>query len=211
MAPSYWLMRLKAATLRANLVLSDTWPEASSSATTVAYWDASVSTATSFQFLAALRTMAGPPMSMFSIASSSVQPGLATVDSNGYRFTTNTSIVSIWCSARAAMWAGKSRRASRPPCTRGCRVLTRPSNISGKPVMSATSVTGRPLSASNLAVPPVDKSLMPWACSACANSRMPVLSETERSAFMGDTSFKLKSKKTGPQRSCWCDGAGQVR
>ena len=26
----------------------------------------------------------------------------------------------------------------------GCRVLTRPSSISGKPVTSATSVTGRP-------------------------------------------------------------------
>ena len=33
--------------------------------------------------LAALRTMAGPPMSMFSMASSSVQSALATVLSNG--------------------------------------------------------------------------------------------------------------------------------
>jgi hypothetical protein len=41
------------------------------------YCEASVTTPTSFQFLAALRTMAGPPMSMFSIASSSVQPALA--------------------------------------------------------------------------------------------------------------------------------------
>ena len=40
-------------------------------------------TATDFQFFAAERTMAGPPMSMFSIASSSVQPGRATVASNG--------------------------------------------------------------------------------------------------------------------------------
>jgi hypothetical protein len=31
----------------------------------------------------------------------------------------------------------------------------------------------------------VDSSLMPSACSACANSRMPVLSETEIKAFMG--------------------------
>ena len=184
MAPSYWLMRLKAATLNANLVFCVTPPDFSS-AITSEYCEASVSTATSFQFLAALRTMAGPPMSMFSIASSSVQPGLATVDSNGYRFTTSTSMVSIWCSAKAAMWAGRSRRAKRPPCTRGCRVLTRPSSISGKPVMAATSVTGRPLSASSLAVPPVDSSLMPCACRACASSRMPVLSETESSAFMG--------------------------
>jgi len=35
------------------------------------------------QFLAAARTMEGPPMSMFSMASSSVQPGLATVSRNG--------------------------------------------------------------------------------------------------------------------------------
>ena len=42
-----------------------------------------MSTATSCQFFAAERTIAGPPMSMFSIASSSVQPGRATVASNG--------------------------------------------------------------------------------------------------------------------------------
>ena len=50
---------------------------------TPAYCDASVSTATSRQFFAAERTIAGPPMSMFSIASASVQPALATVASNG--------------------------------------------------------------------------------------------------------------------------------
>ena len=83
MAPSYWLMRLKAATDRANLVASFNWPSAWSSASTPAYCEASVSTPTSFQFLAAERTMAGPPMSMFSIASSKVQPGLATVASKG--------------------------------------------------------------------------------------------------------------------------------
>jgi hypothetical protein len=76
-------MRLNAATDRAKRVLSLILPLALSSSITAGYWAASVSTATSFQFLAALRTMAGPPMSMFSIASSSVQPGLATVASNG--------------------------------------------------------------------------------------------------------------------------------
>jgi predicted solute-binding protein len=44
---------------------------------------ASTSTATSCQFLAALRTMAGPPMSMFSIASSQRAAGRATVCSKG--------------------------------------------------------------------------------------------------------------------------------
>ena len=76
-------MRLKAATDSAKRVLSDSLPAVFSSSSTAEYCDASVSTPTSFQFLAAERTIAGPPMSMFSIASSSVQPGLATVASNG--------------------------------------------------------------------------------------------------------------------------------
>ena len=40
------------------------------------------------------------------------------------------------------MWAGTRRSARMPPCTRGCRVLTRPSSISGEPVTSSTSCTG---------------------------------------------------------------------
>ena len=48
------------------------------------------------------------------------------------------------CSAMASAWSGASRTPSRPPCTIGCRVLTRPSIISGKPVRSETSFTGRP-------------------------------------------------------------------
>ena len=76
-------MRLNAATDSANFVAAPTAPCAFSSESTCGYCDASVSTATSFQFFAAERTIAGPPMSMFSIASSSVQPGLATVASNG--------------------------------------------------------------------------------------------------------------------------------
>jgi hypothetical protein len=83
MAPSYWAMRLKAATDSAKRSWSLSLPLALSSAITASYWLASVTTPTSFQFLAALRTMAGPPMSMFSIASARVQPALATVASNG--------------------------------------------------------------------------------------------------------------------------------
>ena len=41
---------------------------------------------------AALRSMDGPPMSMFSMASSNVTSCLATVSSNGYRFTTTRSM-----------------------------------------------------------------------------------------------------------------------
>src|SRR5579871_3201141 len=74
------------------------------------------------------------------------------------------------------------RRPSRPPCTRGCSVLTRPSMISGKPVYADTSVTGRPERRSSSAVPPVDSSVMPRATSACASSTTPVLSETLMSA-----------------------------
>ena len=82
-APSYWLMRLNAATDKAKRSLSLSLPLAFNSAITSAYWLASVTMPTSFQFLAAERTMAGPPMSMFSIASAKVQPGLATVASKG--------------------------------------------------------------------------------------------------------------------------------
>ena len=178
-------MRLNAATDKAKRSLSLNLALAFNSAITSAYWLASVTMPTSFQFLAAERTMAGPPMSMFSIASASVQPGLATVASKGYKFTINKSIVSMLCAFKAAMCSGVSRRASKPPCTLGCRVFTRPSSISGKPVTSATSVTGKPCSAKSLAVPPVEMRPTPKACKSRASSTMPVLSETEMSAFMG--------------------------
>ena len=177
-------MRLKALTASPNRVVSESCPSRRNSSSTGAYWAVSVSTATPFQFFAALRTIAGPPMSMFSIASSSVQPGRATVASNGYRLTTSRSIRPIACPASASICAGTSRRASNAPCTRGCSVLTRPSNISGNPVNSATSVTCNPCDASKLAVPPVETSPIPSDCKAAANSTIPVLSETERSAFM---------------------------
>src|SRR4029079_12924626 len=70
------------------------------------------------------------------------------------------------------------RRPSRPPCTRGCRVFTRPSMISGKPVYVDTSMTGMPASVSARAVPPVLRISTLRATSARANSTSPVLSET---------------------------------
>src|SRR5580704_16581977 len=82
----------------------------------------------------------------------------------------------------ASAWAGLSRIASRPPCTAGCSVLTRPSIISGKPVKSPTSSTFSPASLSVLRVPPVETSSMPKPDNARANSTTPVLSETEMSA-----------------------------
>ncbi len=177
-------MRLKAATDNLKRAALETVPSGLygrltfSSAITSAYCAASVSTATSFQFLAAERTMAGPPISMFSIASSNVQFGLATVASNGYKFTANKSIFSMPYCSIAATCSGKSRRPNKPPCTFGCNVFTRPSNISGKPVKSLTSLTGILLSRNNLAVPPVDRISTPKDCKFLANSIMPVLSET---------------------------------
>src|SRR5687767_1927460 len=82
----------------------------------------------------------------------------------------------------AAMCSSDSRCASRPPWIFGCRVLTRPSSISGKPVCDATSVTRTPSFSSSLAVPPVERSCTPSAPSPRANSTTPVLSETLISA-----------------------------
>src|SRR5215831_6089823 len=65
---------------------------------------------------------------------------------------------------------------------RGCRVLTRPSRISGAPVKSPTSRTGTPAAASVRAVPPVDRISRPAALRPRASSTTPVLSETEISA-----------------------------
>src|SRR6266852_3370542 len=80
--------------------------------------------------------------------------------------------------ACSALW----RTASNPPWILGCRVLTRPSNISGKPVRSDTSRTLRPASVSARAVPPVEMSSMPKPSSRRVNSISPVLSDTEMRA-----------------------------
>ena len=109
-------------------------------------------------------------------------------------------MVPMPCSSSAAMCSGTSRRASRPPCTRGCSVFTRPSSISGKPVISETSVTGRPFSASSLAVPPVDSSFTPLSCSVRAKSTMPVLSETESRAVRD--MVRLLGKRNLESESC---------
>ena len=124
--------------------------------------------------------MVGPPISIFSIAIGRSQSARATVCSNGYRFTTTRSIGGILFAAITA--SSIPRRARIPPCIFGCRVLTRPSIISGKPVKSETSMTGIPASASNFAVPPVDSISTPRVCNCRANSTIPDLSETLISA-----------------------------
>src|SRR6266480_4298604 len=69
-----------------------------------------------------------------------------------------------------------------PACSLGCRVFTRPSSISGKPVWSATSVATRPCSARSFAVPPVDRILILNRARPRANSARPLLSDTLTSA-----------------------------
>src|SRR5690606_31716459 len=64
----------------------------------------------------------------------------------------------------------------------GCRVFRRPSIISGKPVCSATSLTGTPAAFNAAAVPPVDRISTPPSARAAASSITPDLSETEISA-----------------------------
>src|ERR1700761_7638521 len=82
------------------------------------------------------------------------------------------------------------RRPSRPPWIFGCRVVTAPPMISGKPVCSATSLTGIPWLVNSLAVPPVDNSSMPRSFSSRANSTIPVLSETLSNARRTGVSTK---------------------
>ena len=85
------------------------------------------------------------------------------------------SLIAFW-------WPASVRRARMPPWIAGCRVFTRPSMISGKPVWSLTSTTFSPASRSALAEPPVDRISMPCAASALPSSTRPSLSETEISA-----------------------------
>ena len=83
-AASYWATRLNAATDSAKRVAAVRAPPfASIWATRSAYCEGSVATATRAKFFAAERSIAGPPMSMFSTASARVQPAWAVTASNG--------------------------------------------------------------------------------------------------------------------------------
>jgi len=84
MAASYCAVRRKASRARRERVSAVSVPPLPrSSSSTGAYCEGSVITPTAPEFLAAPRIMLGPPMSMFSTASSRVTPGRATVCSNG--------------------------------------------------------------------------------------------------------------------------------
>ena len=71
-------------------------------------------------------------MSMFSIASSSVQSGLATVCAERIEIDHDEIDRRDAGALERAHVRRQSRRARMPPCTFGCSVLTRPSSISGK-------------------------------------------------------------------------------
>src|SRR6185437_10100076 len=70
----------------------------------------------------------------------------------------------------------------RPPCTRGCKVFTRPSSTSGNAVKLEISRTGTFSFLSKSAVPPVEIMSTPCPSSSRANAAIPVLSETEMRA-----------------------------
>ena len=118
-------------------------------------------------------------MSIFSIASSSPTSGLATVFSNGYRFTTRRSIIPTPFSRACLICSGLSLTASIPPWTLGFKVFILPSISSGKSVSSVISFTAVPLSLSSLKVPPVEKISTPFPSRYRASSAAPALSDKE--------------------------------
>ncbi len=81
------------------------------------------STPTWAKFLAAARTMVGPPTSISSIDGS---------ERNGYRLQTTRSMGSTPWVSRSARCSGLDRSARMPPWIFGWRVLTRPPSISGR-------------------------------------------------------------------------------
>src|SRR6266478_4761076 len=104
----------------------------------------------------------------------------------------------------ACFWSSACpRRKSRPPCTLGCRVFTRPPNISGQPVKSETSRTAIPDSRSSLAVPPVERISIFSAAKRLANSTIPVLSNTLMSARCTSMSSSTMRKAQQCKRAAW--------
>src|SRR6185437_11871781 len=98
------------------------------------------------------------------------------------------------------------RRPRSAPCTLGCKVLTRPSMISGKPVSSLISRTGTPASRSVFALPPVETNSTPSACNAWPRSAMPLFSETLSSARRTGITEEFLA---GDARTIWSVRSGQ--
>ena len=114
-------------------------------------------------------------MSICSIVSSWLAPAI-TVSTNGYRLETSRSKGAIPSSVSWARCDSSRVSASRPACTNGCSVLTRPSRHSGNPVSCSTWVTGTPASARVRAVDPVETISTPDPARARPTSTRPVLS-----------------------------------
>ena len=130
----------------------------------------STTTATLSWFFAAARTIAGP--ADVDLLDALVRRG-ARRDRLGERVEVRHQQVErrdARARRAAATCSGRRVSASSPACTRGCRVLTRPSRHSGKPVSSSTGVTGTPASAIRCAVEPVETISTPSACSPVASS-----------------------------------------
>ena len=118
-------------------------------------------------------------MSIISINSASGAGGsFAATASNGYRLTQTKSTVRYPSSSSISMSSARSRRTRIPPCTAGCRVLTRPSKHSGCPVASLTSMTGKPASRKAREVPPVESNSQPRELRDFPSSTIPSLWKT---------------------------------
>ena len=131
-------------------------------------------TATERWFLAAARTMAGPPMSICSTHSSGVAPD-ATVASNGYRLDTSS-----WNGSMSELGQlGLVRREGQ--VGQQARVHPRVQGLDpavqalGEPGQLLHPVTGLPAAVIRAAVP-VETISTPAACSPEARSSSPVLS-----------------------------------
>ena len=110
---------------------------------------------TESKFLAALLTIAGPPISIFSMISSKSSV-FSIVALNGYKFTQTKSIPSTPSSFAWSRWDCLSRLCKIPPWIYGFKVLTLPSKHSGNFVTSFASITAIPASFNLLYVPPVE-------------------------------------------------------
>src|ERR1700730_961354 len=99
-------------------------------------------------------------------------------------------VLSPWLSS-ASRSSGRSRLASSPACTPGCRVLTRPSRISGKPVSALTGCTSTEASSRACRVPPVEYSSKPRRISPGAKAGRLALLLTERRALLGKEFYRL--------------------
>ena len=104
-----------------------------------------------------------------------------TVSTNGYKLHTTIDMKSYFCLCISAM-SDSILRAKIPPWIAGCRVFTRPPSISGAPVTSDTSLTGKLASRSVLAEPPLATNLKPSELRVRANSMRPSFLETLRTA-----------------------------